>query len=153
MVSLPEIVLEGTGWPALGTGPEQGLLQASYHLMWAEPPPLPPAFHRQQCPPAPGLDGRLPLTVIHLKELEDITYFQRKRQLLNFHHLHRCRFRSRGVLLSDSPSPSPRGAESERGSLVSFTFSGQLSKWINHSGKRGMMFLSWSLKINNSMCH
>lgn len=74
-----------------------------------------------------GLTRRLPPDVIHIKELEDPAHFQRKRQLMNFHHMQRCRYGSRGVSLSVggslNTSSSLRGKVGEGGTCKFYIFS------------------------------
>lgn len=107
------------------------------------------AGHRVLYPETPG---KFPSSVIHKEELQGAAHFQGKRQLMNFHCMRRCRYRSKAVPQSVDKCRRQSlhlllpAAKLEKEALVSLTFSGRLSQWIKHGRPREAKAFGLNLK-------
>lgn len=138
-------------WAAPRAGPQQGCrglgaapsLSMAPFLSWLI------AGHRVLYPETPG---KIPSSVIHKEELQGAAHFQGKRQLMNFHCMRRCRYRSKTVPQSVDECRRQSlhlllpAAKLEKGALVSLTFSGRLSQWIKHGRPREAKAFGLNLK-------
>lgn len=138
-------------WAAPRAGPEQGCrgLGAAPSLSVAPFPSWMIAGHPVLYPETPG---KFPSSVIHKEELQGAARFQGKRQLMNFHGMRRCRYRSKAVPQSVEECRRQSlhlllpEAKLEKGALVSLTFSGRLSQWIKHGRPREAKAFELNLK-------